>query len=161
RRRTYLRDGYLSGSVWLGRRAGMSPSEAKQQVRLARALDDMPTARRALGDGDISASALRVLVEARETEPEEFPGSETQLVDAARTLSVRELRAVVAHWRQAASPVKAAGREEWMHAVRRLYVSPTLEGMVRMDGDLDPETGQTVIAALDAFVDADVRADRD
>src|SRR5438552_10621699 len=66
RRRTYLRDGYLSGSVWLGRRAGVSPSEAKQQVRMARALEEMPVARRTLADGDVSASAVRVLVEARE-----------------------------------------------------------------------------------------------
>src|SRR2546425_11255121 len=63
RRRTYLRDGYLSGSVWLGRRAGLSPSEAKQQVRMARALEEMPAAREALGDGEISASATRALVE--------------------------------------------------------------------------------------------------
>src|SRR5205823_14383554 len=80
---------------------------------------------------------------------------------AARTDSVREVRAVVYRWRQDASPVKAAEREEWLHQLRRLYVSPTLDGMVRMDGDLDPETGQSVMAALDAFVDADLRAELD
>jgi hypothetical protein len=47
RRRTYLRDGYLSGSVWLGRKARVSPSEAKHQIRMARALEQMPVARRA------------------------------------------------------------------------------------------------------------------
>src|SRR5205823_7924954 len=92
RRRTYLRDGYLSGSVWLGRRAGLSPSEAKQQVRMARALEQMPVASEGLADGEISGSAARVLVEARETNIEEFAGSEDTLVEAARTLSVRELR---------------------------------------------------------------------
>src|SRR5438067_2964770 len=48
RRRTYLRDGYLSGSVWLARRAGLSHSGSKQLVRLARALEQMPVARDAL-----------------------------------------------------------------------------------------------------------------
>src|SRR5438128_11239876 len=71
RRRTYLRDGYLSASVWLGRRAGLSPSEARQQVRVARALEAMPAAREALADGDVSASAIRVLIEAKETNAEE------------------------------------------------------------------------------------------
>src|SRR5436189_5805247 len=52
RRRTYLRDGYLSGSVWLARRAQMSPSEAKQQVRFSRAVEQMPVAREALSDGE-------------------------------------------------------------------------------------------------------------
>jgi uncharacterized protein DUF222/HNH endonuclease len=161
RRRTYLRDGYLSGSVWLARRAGMAPSEAKQHVRTARALEQMSVAQRALSDGELSGSAIRVLVEAREECPEEFAGSENALVDAARALSVRELRALVAHWRQAASPARAEERDQRMHAVRRLYVSPTLDGMVRVDGDLDPETGQTLMTALQAAVDADVRGESD
>jgi Domain of unknown function (DUF222)/HNH endonuclease len=161
RRRTYLRDGYLSASVWLGRRAGMSPSEAKQQVRMARAVEQMPVAQRALSDGDVTGSATRVLVEARDENPEEFAGAEDTLVDAARTLSVRELRAVVAHWRQAVAPERAVEREEWMHEIRRLYVSPTLNGMVRVDGDLDPEIGQAFMTALQAVVDADVRGESD
>ena len=33
--------------------------------------------------------------------------------------------------------------------------------MVRVDGDLDPETGQAVMTALQAAVDADVRGERD
>ncbi len=36
-------------------------------------------------------------------------------------------------------------------------MSPTLEGMVRVDGDLDPETGQTLLTALRAVQDADAR----
>jgi hypothetical protein len=102
-----------------------------------------------------------VLAEAREENPEEFAGSEDALVDAARTLSVQELRAVVAHWRQQASPERAEEREEWMHQIRRLYMSPTLDGMVRVDGDLDPETGHVVMTALQAAVDADLRGESD
>ena len=161
RRRTYVRDGFLSASVWLARRAGLSPSDAKQQVRMARALEQMPVARVALSEGEVTSSAARVLVEAREESPEEFAGWEDALVDAARTLSVRELRAVVAHWRQAAAPERAEEREEWMHAIRKLYVSPTLDGMVRVDGDLDPETGQSLMTALQAAVDAEVRGEAD
>jgi hypothetical protein len=41
---------------------------------------------------------------------------------------------------------------------RRLHVSATLEGMVRVDGELDPVAGQTVITALRAVEDADVRS---
>src|SRR5438477_11957852 len=60
RRRTYLRDGYLSASVWVGRRAGLSPSEAKQQVRMARAIEQMPVTERALREGEVTGSAVRV-----------------------------------------------------------------------------------------------------
>ena len=36
-----------------------------------------------------------------------------------------------------------------------------MDGMVRIDGDLDPETGQTVITALRAVQDADLRSGHD
>ena len=36
---------------------------------------------------------------------------------------------------------------------RRLHLSPTAFGMVRIDGDLDPETGETVLTAVRACVD--------
>ena len=103
----------------------MSPSEAKQQVRCSRALEQMPVAREALSDGELSASAARVLVEAREENADEFAGSEDALVDAARALSVRELRAVVAHWRQAASPPRDAER-----GVTTLYMSPSFRASI-------------------------------
>jgi len=69
-------------------------------------------------------------------------------VDAARTLSVRELHRAVAYWRQAADHRRAEEDAEWLFGLRRLHLSPTLGGMVRVDGDLDPETGQTLITAL-------------
>jgi hypothetical protein len=51
---------------------------------MARALQEMPRTRQALEEGEISMSGARVLVQARETDPEAFKGSEEQLVDAAR-----------------------------------------------------------------------------
>src|SRR5439155_6956596 len=90
---------------------------------------------------------------------EEFESCEDMLVDAARTLLLGELRAVVAYWRQAADPRSGEDREERLHQLRRLYVSPTLDGMVRVDGDLDPETGQTLITALRSVEDADARSE--
>ena len=69
-------------------------------------------------------------------------------MDAAQTLSVRELRRAVAYWRQTADHRRAEEDAEWLFGLRRLHVSPTLGGMVRVDGDLDPETGQTLITAL-------------
>ena len=42
-------------------------------------------------------------------------------------------------------------------ARRRLNVSRTNFGMVRVDGELDPETGQTLVTALRAVQDAEAR----
>ena len=36
--------------------------------------------------------------------------------------------------------------------------SSGLDGMVRIDGDLDPETGETLLTALGAVLDSDARS---
>ena len=159
RRGAFRRDGYLNSASWLARRLGLSWGEAISYLRLARALEDMPRAREALVCGEISRSAVRVLAGAREAHPEEYASAEEVLVDAARNLTIRELRRTVAYWRQAADSARAEEDEDWLHHRRRLHVSPTLDGMVRVDGDLDPETGQTVITALRAFIDAESRTE--
>ena len=157
RRRSFERDGYVSVTSWLTHRLGISAAAAAQHVQIARALGEMPATRRALEEGEISIVAAHVLVSARETNPEAFERPEDVLVDAARTLAFREFRSALEHWRQAADPRTASLEAEGIHELRRLHVSPTLGGMVRVEGGLDPETGQTFISALRAVQDADVR----
>jgi hypothetical protein len=121
----------------------------------------MPLARDLLASGEVSTSALAALVAAREACPGAYVRDERLLVDAARTVSVAELRAVVAYWRQRVDAARAAVDEEIRYEQRGLYVSPLLDGMVRVDGDLDPETGQVLMTALAAVCDADARSRRD
>jgi hypothetical protein len=70
---------------------------------------------------------------------------------------MRELVRVVEHWKHLADSAAAEAAAELRFSRRGLYVSPTLEGMIRVDGDLDPETGQTVLTAIGAMVDASLR----
>lgn len=151
----------LSATSFLADRLRMAPAWAARYVAWARALARAPRTREALAQGEIHPSAAAVLLQARASSAELFERDEQVLVDAARTLPHRDLRRVVAHWRQAADPVAAVGDAERLHARRRLHVSPTLDGMVRVDGDLDPETGQVLITALDAEISADMRASHD
>jgi len=44
---------------------------------------------------------------------------------------------------------------------RGMYISQTFDRMVRIDGNLDPETGQTVMTAVKSVVDDWVRSDTD
>jgi hypothetical protein len=46
-------------------------------------------------------------------------------------------------------PETAASQAQRRHARRGLWLSPTLDGMVAIDGPLDPEAGQTLLAALE------------
>jgi hypothetical protein len=97
-------------------------------------------------------------VSAREGDPEEFVRAEPDLVEAARIHASGDLRRIAAYWRQATEDRRWSAGEERTYANRRLHASVTLLGMVRVDGDLDPETGETLLTALRAVLDAEVRA---
>ena len=158
RRGSFSADGHLSITSWVESRFQTGWSEAARQVRVARALEEMPVTREALVEGEVSRHAVRELVAAREASPQEFARVEETLVDAARTLPVRELRRAMAHWKELVD-AEAAEREDRERFERRgLHCSATFEGMVRVDGLLDPECGQTVITALRAVTDASARA---
>jgi hypothetical protein len=121
----------------------------------------MPETWRALEEGDVSMSAVRVLVAAREADPQAFGHSEIALVDAARVHSVHDLQRVASYWRQAVEREAALDGEEKLRERRRLHASVTFMGMVRVDGDLDPETGETLLTALRAVLDSESRSGRE
>jgi hypothetical protein len=158
RRRVYERDGYLSAVAWLPSRFRLGWGAAREAVQMARALEQMPETRQALEQGDLSLSAVRVLVCAREADPEEFSRSEAHLVEAARIHSAGDLNRVAIYWRQAVEKEAASEGEERLRQRRRLHASVSFLGMVRLDGDLDPEIGETVLTALRAVVDAESRS---
>jgi hypothetical protein len=158
RREVVARDGHLSVASWVVARHGVAPSTAAGHVRMARALEQMPVTAEALAGGEVSSAAVSLLASAQEAAPEQFALAEDALVDAARSLPVVKLRDAVARWRESADAERAVQDEERRFERRRLHVSATLEGMVRVDGELDPVTGQTVLTALRAVEDADVRS---
>jgi hypothetical protein len=118
----------------------------------------MPRTSGALAAGAISRSAAGLLASARETAPDAFARSEELLVEAAATLPVASLKRAVEHWRQAVDAERAAEEEDLRFERRGLHASPTLDLMVRVDGNLDPECGQHLLTALRAAMDADVRS---
>ena len=125
---------------------------------MARSLEAMPQAAEAFSGGELSDSAVGLLASARESFPEAFTRCEEPLLQAARTLPVAALRSVIEYWRQSQDLAEAERDEDERFEHRNLNVSPTLHGMVRVDGDLDPETGQSLMSALRAVMDADARA---
>jgi hypothetical protein len=157
RRRLFERDGHLSAAAWLVTAFKMSWGAARDQVRTARALDEMPVTRVAVEAGDVSLCAARSLVAARDADPAAFADAEPQLIEAARIHTVGDLGRVVAYWRQAVEREGGIDGEEALRARRRLHASVMMQGMVRVDGTLDPETGETVLTALRAVMDAETR----
>ena len=103
-------------------------------------------------------SAARVLVAARDADPSAFARSEAQLVEAARIHSMQDLQRVAAFWREAADRARSLEGDDKLRERRRLHASVSFLGMVRVDGDLDPETGETLLTALSAVLDAESRS---
>jgi hypothetical protein len=160
RRGIFARDGHLSMTAWLVSRSRLAWSASQDAVRTARVLGSMPHVRTAFATGEIGRAAVATLVRASAAHPNEFARSEELLVDAARSLGVAELRHAVDHWRAAVDHRSAERADEERLRRRNLHVSPTFDGMVRVDGDLDPENGQALLTALQAIGDIGVKGGR-
>jgi hypothetical protein len=158
RRKRVRGEGRVATASWLARTLGVSFTSAKEDVRVGRALEGMPATSAALAVGEVSPAAVRVLATAREEQPDGFADDESRLVDLARATAPSELVSKVREWIESSDPDAAADRAGLVWRRRRLHVAPQPDGMVRIDGDLDPETGETVTTALRAIQDADVRS---
>jgi hypothetical protein len=157
RRQSHRREGYLSTASWLVGRHRVGWTTASKEIRTARSLERMPHTKEALATGELTSSAVQMLVSARQAHPAQFHESEQTLVEAARTLPAGQLQHAVSHWRQRLDWEQGLKDAERLREQRRLTVSTTILGMVRVDGDLDPETGETMLAALRHCLDAERR----
>ena len=75
--------------------------------------------------------------------------AEPVLLEAARPLDPPRLRRAIVHLRLVADPDAADDQAEQQHQRRGLWLSSTWEGMVAVNGLLDPEAGQMLLAALE------------
>lgn len=148
RRQSHRRAGYLSTASWLVDRHRFGWTAAAKDIRTARSLQRMPRTRHALATGELTGSALQMLVAARHAHPAHFHRAEDVLVEAARRLPAPQLHHTVAHWRQQLDWSQGLRDVERVRGQRRLSVSVTMLGTVRLDGELDPETGEVVLTAL-------------
>src|SRR6266540_5659460 len=154
RRQSHRREGYLSTASWLVDRHRLGWTAASKEIRTARSLERMPHTRDALATGELTSSAVQMLIWARQAHPAQFHKAERSLVEAARRLPAGQLQHAVSHWRQRLDWEQGLKEAERLRQQRRLTVSTTMLGMVRVDGNLDPETGETMLAALRNCVDA-------
>ena len=158
RRQSHRRQGYLSTTAWLVDRHRLGWTAASREIHTARLLERMPHTKEALANGELTGSAVQMLMAARQAHPAQFSHSEHALVEAARRLPSTQLQHAVTHWRHQLDWDQGLKDADRLREQRRLKLSTTLLGMVRVDGDLDSETGETMVAALRACMDAERRA---
>lgn len=136
----WQRRGFLSPSQWLSWRCGMTETTAREHIRVARALPDLPLIRADFRTGLLSYSKVRALtrVAAAETEQE--------LLTIARGASASQLDRFISGLRRAGE----LDEIEDAHQRRRVTWRVAEDGEVHLTARLSPEDGAVVIDALQA-----------
>ena len=145
--------GFASPTAWLIAVTGDPPAVCRSRVRVALTLRTMPPTAAAFAKGDLSGCRVRLLADACAFSPEVFARDELLLVSHARALSARAFPQALSHWQRLADPDGARADAGRAFEQRRLCVSATWQGMVRLDGDLDPESGAVVMHAVGSLAE--------
>ncbi len=135
--------GRLSCAEWLSWRAGLAPGAAREHVRVARALGELPKLSDAMRRGRISYSKVRAVTRVA------TPANEQSLLDVALAGTAEHVERIVRGWRRIDRAEEEA-EDERRDAGRSLRTWVDDAGMVVVRGRLTPEVGAVLRRALDA-----------
>ena len=138
--------GFLSCAHWLTWRIGLAPGAARERMRVARALGDLPLMSEAMSKGELSYSKVRALTRIA------TPDTEQSLVDLGRTGTAAQVERVVRSWRRIDRTIEAHD-DELRDASSHVTTHIDENGMVVIRGCLAPEAGEVLMKALDAASD--------
>jgi len=147
RRRGWELGGHRTCAHWLAFRTGIDLGAARQRVRAARALTQLPETSAAMSRGELSFSAIRALTRVA------TPENETDLLELAKGCTAAQLERVVRGFRLG-SRQDETERERARHESREFCVFPDEEGMYVVRGRLTPEQGALLMRAVEAASDA-------
>ena len=143
--------GFTSCAAWLSWRTGLEAGAAREHVRVAHALAQLPKVSGAMRRGRVSYSKVRAITRVA------TPETEQTLLDVALAGTAAHVERVVRAWRQ--TDRAAEGIEDRVRqAGRSLHAWVDDDGMVVVRGRLTPEVGSVFRRALEAAVAADAAA---
>ena len=153
-RRGGWKDGFGSCAEWLAWKIGTTIGPARERVRAARALENLPQTADALRDGTISYAKVRALTRVA------TPESETKLLEFARAGSAANLEQMVRMWKKLSRDGELTA-EQARHRSRAFSVFVDGDGMYVVKGRLEPEVGAVLMRAVEAASDALFRREDD
>ncbi len=151
---SYATDGAVTASSWLRNRVHLDSAEASRTVRTARRLRQWPCTEAAWNAGRLTAGQVRAIVDtigANEALADVFAIDEAELVPTISGYSVRHVTMLMHRWAQVAKRTIGDDADPDTSA-QALHLSSHLDGEWRIDGNLDPETGNLVNTALDMAI---------
>ena len=102
--------------------------------------------------GRLSADQATLLLDQATAVPDPFAEAEERLVGIIGDLNVTDTRCALGYWRQMVDGPGTQLTELEEEEMRGISASPTLGGMVRIDGWMTRLAGQALITALDALM---------
>jgi len=152
RREGWAEWGCKSCAEWVSWRCSMAPSAAREHVRVARRLAELPLTRAAFGRGELSYSQVRALSRVATAE------AEPSLLELARFSTAAQLERTLRAYRGVVE--RELSPDERAHGGAYLVCEHDEDGSLLLRGRLPAEEGALVLAALDAARDS-LRADAD
>ena len=138
--------GWTSCAHWLSWRTGLAPGPAREHVRVARALGNLPKLSDAMRRGAVSYSKVRAVTRVA------TPETEQALLDVAQCGTAAHVEQIVRGWRRVDRTAERT-EEKRRQDRRSLRTWVDDDGMVVVQGRLTPEVGAALRRALEAACD--------
>ena len=147
REKAYERHGLANTAQWLNWQCGIGPVAAREKVRVARALEQLPEIADAFAKGEISYSKVRAMTRVATS------ANESVLVSVARNGTAAHVEKLVRkyHWTQRRDAAKNAQQK---HEQRNVWYFYDVDGEFVLNARLPPEIGAVVRKALEAALEA-------
>jgi Domain of unknown function (DUF222)/HNH endonuclease len=146
RREGWAEWGCKSCAHWLAHTCALAPSAAREHVRVARRLSELPVISAAFGHGELSYSQVRALSRVATTEVEPV------LLELARHATAAQLERTLRAYRGVVG--RELSRDEREHGDRYVVCEYDDDGSLLLRARLPAEEGALVAAALDAGRDS-------
>ncbi len=143
RRGSWSELGRGSCAEWLAWRCGLTPRAAREHVRVARRLPELPLVHAAFARGELSYAKVRALTRVA------TPANEADLLELSRAFTAAQLERTVRAYRRVTAE-EACEQQETAY----LNVFWNADGSLELHGRLAPEDGALVLRALDAMRDS-------
>ena len=144
-------DGFLSAAAAIQKRCHMNGDEARRAVRLAKRLEQLPATQKAFDKGDISRAHAQTIANGYTDERAvQLAAIEDGLVEIAREVDPKSLRAAVQRYTDAIDGDGGAGNDEKQYEQNRFHAS-VVGGRVSANGSLDLESGEIIKTAVEAM----------
>ncbi len=150
RRQMWATWGCASAAHWLNWRCALAPGAAREKVRVARALDELPAVSAAFAIGELSYSKVRALTRVATTT------NEQTLVDLARAMTASQLERTVRCYKSVTdtdTDTSTTTSAEEQYRQRRLHTWWNDDGTLTIRAKLPAAEGEMVLAALERAAD--------